>query len=75
MAECVSDCVGYFKRETIINKLFPTLKLMVSDTSESVRISLSSKINSLALYLGKTDCIEYLFPLQLELLRDESSDV
>ena len=59
----------------MLNKVIPSLRLLVNDTSEHVRASMAGVINDLAPILGRDDTVEQLLPMLLELLRDESSDV
>ena len=59
----------------MLNKVMPSLRLLVGDPSEHVRASMAGVINDLAPILGRDDTVEQLLPMLLELLRDESSDV
>jgi serine/threonine-protein phosphatase 2A regulatory subunit A len=63
------------RKDLILDKVMPSLRMLVTDTSEHVRASMAGVINDLAPILGRDDTVEQLLPMLLELLRDESSDV
>lgn len=63
------------RKDIMLNKVIPSLRLLVNDPSEHVRASMAGVINDLAPILGRDDTVEQLLPMLLELLRDESSDV
>lgn len=63
------------RKDIMLGKVIPSLRLLVNDASEHVRASMAGVVNDLAPILGREDTVELLLPMLLELLRDESSDV
>ena len=63
------------RKDITLQKVMPSLRLLVNDASEHVRASLAAVVNDLAPILGREDTVEFLLPMLLELLRDESSEV
>lgn len=74
-AKNVALMCSLLRKDIILNKVIPSLRLLVSDSSEHVRASMAGAINDLAPILDRDEAVEQLLPMLLELLRDESSDV
>jgi len=63
------------KKPVVIAKIMPVAQRLVIDSSEHVRESFAAVVNELAIVLGREDTIEYLLPILLTLLRDETASV
>lgn len=60
---------------SLVSRLLDSIKRLVNDESEHVRIALGGNISGLGRIIGKNETIEHLLPLLLIMLRDESSEV
>ena len=65
----------HLPKETILTKIIPSSQRLVTDTSEFVRALFANEVNLLAPFLGQEDTVQYVLPMLLLLLRDETSEV
>ena len=59
----------------LVSRLLDSIKRLVNDESEHVRVALGGDISGLGRVIGKNETIEHLLPMLLLMLRDESSEV
>jgi serine/threonine-protein phosphatase 2A regulatory subunit A len=71
----MSKVAKHLQKPAIIAKIVPSAQRLVADTSEFVRAFFANEVNLLAPLLGTDDTVQYLLPLLLQLLRDETSEV